>query len=725
MDPSPRLDYLMSISGYKSHFQVRTLQSAFCTLAKISIVVKQLFVRPRAINARLVVLVGCLSLAGPACTAIGGSQNPDAQDPPPDSPGEPPFEPVSPFEPVGPEVYVPKVKSLLTGLAASDDEIKSVVRDPNALRGLIDQWMETPSFKVRMLDFFRNAFQQNQVNFSTIFSTLGVTFLNTNRDLTSVIERNLMDSFPFTAWQLMTEGRPFTETITTNRYMLTTGMMALMSYLDDVHVSDQRTTLFRLAARNPIARYTMDLSATHSTADSLNPLSPNYMVWPVRNFRGASPPQTCTTKTVTSNASGGFYQGLFELLLGRANPCSGNTNYMFAPQYADADWNDWRMVTLNVAPPGPSSAAPSFYEITRLRRANALTLHTQRLGFFGTLAFAANWATNAANDARVTANQALIVALGATASGGATGDFPLSPSDAEHANNPACVGCHLQLDPLKQFFRQSYTLYYSDQTDNAQITEPAGFSFGGINARGQGVGDLARILAEHPRFALAWAQKLHFWATSTDALEDDPELTRIAEAFRASNFNFKTLVRELFSAPLITLERRTQTTNAKGIRLSIARRDQFCASLSARLGLPDVCGMNSTKPTSTQATVSARAIVMPVDGYYRGFALPSLPTRPDLFYRQSAEAVCGLVANQVIDVTTGSKYSSQNADAALDDFVATVMNVAPSDARAAEARAILADNYAAAIKANATPTAALKSTFTLACLAPSSVLVGL
>ncbi len=654
---------------------------------------------------------------GQACT-VGGTTPEDPEQ-------EAPFEPVSPY------VYVPKVKSLLTGLAATDAEVNAVVASPNAIRGLIDQWMEEPSFKVRMLDFFRNAFQQNQVDLDALQETIGVTFL-THPDLTAVVARNIMDSFPLTVWQLMSEGRPFTEALTTNRYMLTTGLMAVMSYLDDVHVSDKRAMTSRLAARNPLVNYTMDITATHTTADSLNPASPNYMVWPMRNFLGAQPPP-CTTKTVTQtpvNANdSAFYRRFFDFMLGRSyfNPCGGTpVAYVFSPQYAESDWGDWRMVTLNTAPPGPSSADPSFYEITKLRNAGTMTLHVPRVGFFGTLAFATNWATNAANDARVTANQALIVALGAAATGDAAANFPLNPSDSEHANNPACTGCHSQLDPLKQYFRQSYTLYYSDQTDNAKIAEPAGFAFGGVTAKGQGVGDLAKIFAEHPRFPLAWAQKLHFWATSTEALEGDPEMTRIAAAFQDSNFDFKTLVRELFSSPLITLGRRTQTTTEKGVRLSMARRDQFCASLSTRLGLPDVCGMLSTKLTPAQSTVSARALVMPVDTYYRGFALPSLPTRPDLFFRQSAEAICGLVAEQVVDAKTGtSKYSSQDAEGALSDFITTVMNLPASDARATPARAILADNYAASIQAKATPTDALKATFTLACLAPSSVLVGL
>lgn len=634
----------------------------------------------------------------------------------------------APYEPVTAQVYVPKVKSLLTGLAATDAEIKAVAESPEAIRGLIDQWMQEPSFKERMLDFFRNAFQQNQITYQSLEDSFSNKFDYPAPRAQMV--RNIMDSFPLTVWQLMSEGKPFTEALTTNRYMLTTGLMAIMSYLDDRRNSDTGAGSSRLVARNPISKFTVSRTATHSIADTLNPASANYMVWRANNFVGKNPIESCATTAVARTSTGtndfGFYFGdgsLWGLMMGvvKFDACGGF--YVTTPQYGDADWNDWRMVTMNVAPAGSSSADPSFYELIKLRNASAMTLHTPRLGFLGTVAFQANWPTNADNAARVTANQALIVALGTPVGGEPVpAGFALDPADAEHAG-PACIGCHHQLDPLRKYFRQSYTVSYSDQIGYSG--GPGGFLLDGVSATGNGVGDLARTLAAHPRFALAWAEKLHFWATSTAALADDPELLRVSAAFKDSNFDFKTLVRELFSSPLITLQSKTKTTAENGVLLSIARRDQFCAALSSRLGLPDACGMHATKPTPTQAKVSGRAVVMPVDTYNRGFALPSLPTRPDLFYRQSAESVCGLVADQVVDATTGtSKYKSQNADAAIDDFVATVMNIPPSDPRSAPARAILAENYATS-KASATATAALKGTFTLACISPTSMLVGL
>src|SRR5262245_41457568 len=79
----------------------------------------------------------------------GGGPPPRTNDPPP-----------APFEPLAAPAYVAKVKGLLTGLYATDDEVNAVVADPRALRGLVDRWATTPEFRARMLVFFQQAFQQ-------------------------------------------------------------------------------------------------------------------------------------------------------------------------------------------------------------------------------------------------------------------------------------------------------------------------------------------------------------------------------------------------------------------------------------------------------------------------------------------------------------------------------------------------------------------------------------
>lgn len=634
-----------------------------------------------------------------------------------------------PFEPVGPNVYVPKVKNLLTGLAATDDEVKAVIADPNALRPLIDKWMGLPSFKTRMLDFYRNAFQQNQVTLDQLMTNLNTQFI-INNDYAPRLTRNLMDSFGLTVWQLMQEGAPFTSAFTTRRYMMTTAMASLLSYLDDQHWNDAKKLENRLSTRNAVPTYTFDTALTTSTDDSLDPGKATFMKF---KFAGAQPTGCATTSiTFTPTGDNNYYQRLFGFFMGRStfDPCNNITNdpqLQFAPQYREEDWDDWHMVEIKVDP-ASAGANPAFFQLPQLRTGNSLTLHTDRIGFYGTLAFDVNWGTNITNESRVTANQSLIVGIGKSIDGeGNVAKFPVDATDADHASNPACQACHTQLDPYKQFFRNSWTLYYSDQTDPLVANTPAGFSFEGVTKSGKGVSDLAAIFAAHPRVGVAWTSKLAFWANSTPVIESDPEVARIAKAFADANYDFKTLVRETFASPLVTWASATETTQTNGVILSIARRDQFCASLSFRLGIDDVCGMLSTKLSGTQRTVQQRALLLPVDGYYRSFALPSLPTNPDLFFRQSTESICKLVGDQIIDVKAPAtaKYVSTDVPTALEDFVTTVMGIVPSDARHDRAKAILQDNFDQSKAGGSNATDSLKATFQLACLSPTSVVVGL
>ncbi|MEO8874194.1 MAG: hypothetical protein ABI461_01300 [Polyangiaceae bacterium] len=632
-----------------------------------------------------------------------------------------------PFEPVGPQTYVPKVKNLMTGLAATDAEVQQVVADPTKMKDLVNTWMALPEFQGRMLDFYRNAFQQNQVSLNTLMSTYGVNF-QINKTYQTQLERTLMDSFARTAWDFASTGKPFNQTVSTNTYMMTTAMMSYLSYVDENHVDDKGKGLNRLQTRAALAQFTVDPNSTATLAQTLNPSdATNYMVWNLpMQFTGCTETPVTTTAAV---AGGNLYSMLFGFMMGSFpyTPCQPTGNASFPSQFTDADWNDWREVTVNVTDAAANNA-PVFYDVLGLRAAKAISLHTQRVGFFGTPGFDANWATNSSNEARVTANQALIVSIGQSIDGENTlVNFPVNASDADHASNPACAGCHSQLDPFKQYFRQSYTYSYHDQLDTTQLAQPAGFAIDGVTVNsGTGIAAIAQILSQHPRFALAWTEKLHFWANTTQAREDDPEVIRIANAFSASSFDFKVLVRELFSSPLITLASATKTTGENGVILSIARRDQYCTALSNRLGLPDVCGMTTNMKSSAQNTISSRAVLVPSDTYYRAYALPALPTNPDLFFRQSVESMCQLISNQIIDVSAGpSKYVSTDPNTAITDFVNIVMGLTPSDPRAASANAILADNFTAAKGSGATATDALKSTFTLACIAPSSVIVGL
>jgi hypothetical protein len=165
--------------------------------------------------------------------------------------------------------------------------------------------------------------------------------------------------------------------------------------------------------------------------------------------------------------------------------------------------------------------------------------------------------------------------------------------------------------------------------------------------------------------------------------------------------------------------------------VAVARRDHLCAALNNRLGLNDVCGLDAVTKKQLQATVPQIVSGLPSDGYGRGSVMPVLPNRPTLFYRAGTENICAAIAAVVIDVgaakqTAGTRtWSSAQPDAAIADFVGIVMALVPSDPRAAPAATLLKSHFTTAVQKGSSASDALKSTFVVACLAPSAVSIGL
>jgi hypothetical protein len=132
-----------------------------------------------------------------------------------------------------------------------------------------------------------------------------------------------------------------------------------------------------------------------------------------------------------------------------------------------------------------------------------------------------------------------------------------------------------------------------------------------------------------------------------------------------------------------------------------------------------------------QSTIAQIVSGLPSDGYGRGATIPVLPNQPSLFYRAGLENICGGLAAMVIDATPnpmqpGAKqWSSAQPDAAIADFVSTIMSLMPSDSRAAAATTTLKSHFNAAVQTGASPTDSLRSTFVVACLSPSFIGIGL
>jgi hypothetical protein len=678
-------------------------------------------------------------LAGSSC--VGTVSDPPPADlpaaPSDTTPGTPP---PPPYEPLAPAVTAAKVKDLLTGLALTDAELQAAAGGRQAIRALIDAWMETPQYRDKMLDFWRRAFQQTQLDPGDIDDQLRLASANVKTADQQRMLAAVETSFSRTVLAMVDEGRPFTETVTTTRFMMNLPLMVALAYMDAAPRGDNGNQvssgywIMNKYGGAQMFRYQQVTNLDPATGlavpipfeETIDPASPNFMRWsfsqpdPMKYMPCAEPVVATGTKAV---------ERAFGAIFGSRDACMGAPSV--PSQFTDADWNTWRMV--EVRQPRAGEERTLFWDLPRLRQANELVLAMPRVGFLTTPAFFANWPTNASNSYRVTTNQALIVSLGRSFDDRSnTVQVAETSADALHVQpGTTCFACHQVLDPMRDFYKQSYSLTYFQQLDLANKKNPlpatGTFAVEGAPAvSGVGVQTLARAIGGHPLFAGAWAQKLCQLANSSDCRDDDPELQRVAAVFRDSHHDWKTLVRELFSSPLVTYLERTKTTETDGVVIGIARRESLCARLSNRLGIRDVCNLRGESALAKGVVTSAANLASGIAGssYGRADARPVMPHDPNLFFASAPEKLCGVLAGQLVETATGP-YKVAGRDAALADFVHVLMGAPPSDERAPVLQGILARHLDAAVAAKETPADALRSTFVLACTSPLAISVGL
>ncbi len=643
------------------------------------------------------------------------------------------------FQPDPPTVYLAKVKNLLVGLPPTSDEVAAVTADPTELKSLIQGWMQLPQYATKMQRFFELAFQQTQVTSADYADQVYPKQIDVNATTTPLLLQNLQESFARTMLALIAAGQPLTAATTTNQLMMTTALKELYSFLDTWEVDDNSTVTDRFKKANPKLQITVETAGGPiPIADTLDPTSANYMHWydPDAAAEDSSIAGCAMDPIVYPPSAFTLHWLLYGALDGRkladGTNCPQSGGSATAAQLAASDFTDWTLVTIR--PPKTGEAPSTFYDLPTLRSATTLVLSIPRVGFFSTPAFFANWQTNTSNQMRVTMNQTLIVALGASVDGTDLTAPPTSPPpgfDGVHASNAACAHCHLTLDPTRSILAASYSWNYHDQLDTTWSGQPGEFIFQGVVQPVTSVADLGSTLAAHPFFAGAWVEKLCYYANSGPCDAADPEFQRLVSLFQASNYSWNTLVAELFASPLTTNAAPTETTTAHGEVVAVSRRDHLCAALDNRLGLSDVCGLKATTKKQLTATVPQIVSGLPSDGYGRGSTIPVLPNQPSLFYRAATENICAAVAAQVIDVAAakrtdgGTTWSSSDPDSAIADFISTIMALVPSDPRSAAASGLLHAHFTAAMQQGATATAALQSTFIAACLAPSAVSIGM
>ena len=671
-----------------------------------------------------------------------------------------------PYEPVSARIYVAKVKNLMIGEAATEEEIQKVEKDPGALRGLVHDWFVTPKAQDKLFGFFQKAFQQTQLTIND-FVDQGVvanfqdtTVINGAREM---LARTVLDDFKLKL--------PFTNSVTTHEFMMTPALMAFYLYIDQTLVDDANKITPNIPLPNGSISSTFDAWGTYVdpmvgppiTLDQvLDPNSPNYLHFPVATQFACAIPVVDGTGHVTLDANGKVIttsmpysvrhyknktSAAFALLFGNApmggesaeyppGPaipmdvppadagkykinCDGGQNFKPSLLIAD-DSTSWRRVKIRA--PKPGEALTPFYDLKTLRKASEIVARMPRVGFFTTPAFFANWQTNKSNQARDVMNQTLVVALGKSINPVDKGTTTvLDMGDGNHSDPTGpCYGCHQTMDPMRLIFRKNYSYNYHSQEKPQSFSAP-NFDFLGEQSPLASLDDLAQTLIKHPNFPTAWVQKLCFYANSDACSEDDPEFIRISKAFVDSKFDFQTLVSDLFSSPIITGAEKTKTRTDLGETVSVARQDHLCASLTNRLKrTANICASiaDATKAQAVRNNI-------PLDGYLRGAEAPALSTDPTMFFRGAAETVCRIAADLTIDKTPMDLYNSAKKDQAITDFVGNIMGLASGDPTTADATKILQDHFEAAVAKGATPTQALTSTFVLACTSPTSLAIGL
>ncbi len=635
------------------------------------------------------------------------------------------------FMPSAPEVYGAKVKDLLTGLALTDAELQTLTADPAALPGLIDAWLEREEADAKLLTFFRTAFQQEgfeEADFANQIGENNVNFGNiagTRQRTDDVLMQNVRDSFARTMLALVKEGAPFSELATTRRFQMTTAMMVYLAYADERLTDDNGRRRVR-SMNDVIPSLTFQNEMAYPAEEVLDPASPRFMSF-FSDADGLLP--GCAGSSIT-DSPGNRVILAFRAMFGqfsRLGPdgCRSENKRDDALLTRD-DFEDWRWV--EVREPADGEATDRFIDLVRFRGADEMVLHTPRVGFMTTPAFFAVWPTNEDNQARVTLNQTLIGAFGESIDSSQT-LFPVVEDalDGEHADpSTTCWGCHRTLDPMRQFFRRSYTYAYSEQRDEEVWEVGAEFAWEGVRAGGDDIYDLAETIGAHDRIAEAWTQKLCFYANS-GACPEGEELDRVVGAF-ATDLDLRVLLRELFSSPLVTGAECVE--GGQGDNASIARSRHFCATLSNRLGVSDVCGLEfyfrDEQPSLARQNESI-ATTVPDDTFSRGDEDPLTIADVNLFITASYERICTNVADDLVDGADDALFDSRaEVDPHLQTLVEDLMGMPASDPRHDEAIAILREHYDDALNLDSVnERAALRSTLTLACISPSVTGTGL
>lgn len=588
---------------------------------------------------------------------------------------------------------------------------------------------------------------------------------------------NLEESSERTLLELVRTGRPLTDAATTDEWYVTSAQLAYLTYFEQNEA--ERETTFRVLLQQPgyyfdsanvktvngdkVISQVIDgveyldsmqqvrsgltkaglKDTTVSLATSLDShnwlwsdVSSDTIIVPV-NPPGKPPgqgrPDNDGPDDNLSRCRRGDFQKLgymsltsremLEIMFGKIF-CGGttdkNANDNKTKLVKAADFGDWRKVRFTTG-----TGTPRFYDMATLRAVSAgatLPLRRPHRGFFTTEAFFANTITNVDNSFRVTTNQALIAALGATIT---EADPTKTVSEVglsqEHFTSEHCSNCHRLLDPMRSLFAYNFDPNYFPREPAA--TEDGAFAFlgktfaeagiTGAEAFGQGI-------ADHPRFARAWVQKMCRYANSRDCDEQDPLFVKIASDFETSKFNLREMVLDLLSSPLVTHAALTSSDALVAPSTSIVRREHFCFALQNRLG-QDVCALPSMR--SLIETV-------PNDTIARGAPRVQQATQDGALYSKTMDLVCEQAALALI-TNKSTYFFKEGSEPDFETLITGLLGMPTNAPRYSEVLDALSKHYADArtstdntCNASSKDLCAARSTFVTACVSPDLLGLG-
>jgi hypothetical protein len=265
---------------------------------------------------------------------------------------------------------------------------------------------------------------------------------------------------------------------------------------------------------------------------------------------------------------------------------------------------------------------------------------------------------------------------------------------------------------MREYFAREYSFAY--QVPDSPSTVTPSFAFKGVVHDGGDIDDFTETLAGHPRFPTGWLQKLCFWANSQPCDTADPEFVRVAAAFVDSGYDFKTLLVELMSSPLVTGASYVDTFASAEPFVSITRKQHLCQLLDARLGVADACGV-----------ASLFAGLVPEDEFARGSPEPVQTAVTGLFHFAASEHLCSKLASKLVGNAPASRFQLSDPAAVIAELTGSLMGLAPGHSRHDATRSELQGHFDAVVANGNTELEALRSTFVVACQSPDVMAIGL